>query len=87
MSESDQPGFLQQAGNFAADATVDTAADGFINNVVDGVASHLPGGSAVDAVLKTGIDFAANTAINKELGSIEGMFGHHEEAAASDAQS
>jgi hypothetical protein len=87
MSESDQPGFLQQAGNFAADATVDTAADGFINNVVDGVASHLPGGSAVDAVLKTGVDFAANTAINKELGAIEGMFGHHEEAAAADAQS
>ena len=71
MSESDQPGFLQQAGNFAADATVDTAADGFINNAIDGVASHLPGGSAVD----------------RELGNLEGMFGHHEEAPAADPQS
>ncbi len=84
MSESDKPSFLQQAGSFATDATVDTAADGFINNVVDGVASHLPGGSAVDAVVKTGVDFAANTAINKELGNIEGMFGHHDEAPPAD---
>jgi hypothetical protein len=85
MSESEKPNFLEQAGSFAADAAVDTAADGFINKAIDGVAGHLPGGAAVDAVIKTGVDFAANTAINKELGSIEGAFGHHEEAPPADS--
>ena len=84
MSETDKPNFLEQAGGFAADATVDMAADGFINNAIDGIASHLPGGSAVDAVVKTGVDFAANTAINNELGKIEGAFGHHEDAPPAD---
>ena len=81
MSETDKPNLLQEAGNFAADASVDTAADGAINNVIDGVASHLPGGSMVENVVKTGVDFEANTMINKELGNIEGMFGGHRDAA------
>ena len=75
MSDS-SPNIAEQAGNFAVDATVDTQADGMINRVIDGVADHLPGGSALDAVAKTGVDLAANNAINAELGNLEGMLGH-----------
>jgi hypothetical protein len=78
MSETDQPNFVEQAGNFAADATIDTGADGVINRFVDGVAGHLPGGEGIDTIAKTGIDLAANNAINAEVGKLEGMFGHHE---------
>jgi hypothetical protein len=74
--------FFEKAGTFASDAAIDTAADAEINKVVDGVASHVPGGGAVDAMLKTGIDLAANNAINAEVGKLEGMFGHHEAAPA-----
>jgi hypothetical protein len=65
----------EKIGGFAADATVDTTADGFINSALDGVASHIPGGSAVENVAKTGIDFEANSLINGELSKVEGMFG------------
>jgi hypothetical protein len=82
MSESDKPNFVEEAGSFAADATVDTAADGFINRAVDAVAEHLPGGEAVDQIAKTGVDLAANNAINAEIGKVEGMFGHHEDQPA-----
>ncbi|GAC1582960.1 MAG: hypothetical protein NVS3B7_18390 [Candidatus Elarobacter sp.] len=74
--------FFEKAGGFAQDAAVDTAADGAINNVIDGVASHIPGGGAFDTMLKTGVDLAANNAINAELGKVEGMFGHHDAAPA-----
>ncbi len=74
----------EKIGGFAADATVDTAADGFINNAVDGLASHIPGGAMAEGVLKTGIDFEANTLINGELGKVEGMFGGGQPAAAPD---
>jgi len=67
----------QKVGGFAADAGVDTVADTQINNVVDALASHLPGGSLIDGVLKTGIDLAANNAINAELGKFGGVFGQH----------
>jgi len=67
---------VEQAGNFALDAGVDTAADGFINNLIDGVASHLPGGETMAQVLKTGVDLAANNAINSEISNVEGgVFG------------
>ncbi len=69
--------FLEKVGGFAGDAAVDTTADGAINNVIDGIASHIPGGGAVDAMVKTGVDLAANNAINGELGKLEGMFGQH----------
>lgn len=70
------PNIAEQAGNFALDAGIDTAADGFLNNLIDGVASHIPGGEAVAQVLKTGVDLAANNAINSEIGNVEGgMFG------------
>jgi hypothetical protein len=68
-------GILGKIGGFAADATVDTTADGFINTAVDDVASHIPGGAAVENVAKTGIDFEANSLINGELSKVEGMFG------------
>ena len=72
------PNFAQEAGNFALDAGVDTAADGLINNVIDGVASHIPGGEAIDQVLKTGVDLAANNAINSEINNVEGkIFGEN----------
>ncbi len=67
---------LEKVGGFAADAGVDTFADNEINSVVDGIASHVPGGSGMEAVINTGVDLAANNAINGELGKIEGMFGH-----------
>ena len=69
--------FMQKAGTFAQDAAIDTAADGAINSVIDGVASHVPGGGMVDGMLKTGVDLAANNAINAEIGRIEGGFGGH----------
>jgi hypothetical protein len=72
----------EKVGGFAADAGVDTVADGGINSVIDGIASHIPGGSAMDAVIKTGVDLAANNAINAELGKVEGMFGQHPPEAA-----
>ncbi|MBV9409198.1 MAG: hypothetical protein JO164_10285 [Candidatus Eremiobacteraeota bacterium] len=59
-----------------------------INNVIDDVANHVPGGGAVDAMMKTGVDLAANNAINSEIGRIEGMFGGgHQDAAQSDTSS
>ena len=80
------PNFAEQAGAFAADAGIDTAADGVLNNVIDAVASHIPGGEAIAGVVKTGVDLAANNAINSEvnqgagglLGAVEGLFGHAE---------
>ncbi len=81
------PNFAQQAGDFVADAGVDTAADGFINQAIDGIASHIPGGEMVDQMLKTEVDLDVNNTINAEvnkgaggiLGDIEGMFGHSQE--------
>jgi hypothetical protein len=74
---ADTPNIAEQAGGFAADATVDTAADGFINNVVDGIAAHIPGGSNFEAVAKTGVDLEANNLINGEIGKLESEFGGH----------
>ncbi len=75
----EQPNLAEKVGGFAVDATVDTAADGFINRAIDGVASHVPGGAMAETVLKTGVDFEANSLINGEIGKIEGMFGRHDE--------
>jgi hypothetical protein len=74
---SDQPNLAEKVAGFATDATIDTGADGFINSAIDGIASHIPGGSAFDAVVKTGVDLEANNAINAELGKLEGEFGGH----------
>ena len=72
--------FFKEAGTFASDAAIDTAADGAINSVIDGVADHIPGGRALDAMAKTGIDLAANNAINAEVAKVEGAFGGHGDA-------
>ncbi|GAC1427975.1 MAG: hypothetical protein PVS3B3_15820 [Ktedonobacteraceae bacterium] len=85
MSTPHENNFLQGVGNFASDAVVDTTADGFINQGIDAVAIHLPGGSMVDQMLKTEVDQVANNAINNEvnkgvggmMGDAEGLFGHH----------
>jgi len=63
---------LEKFAGVAGDATVDNQADGVINNVLDSVASHIPGGEAVEGIVKTGVDQAANTAINDELGKLFG---------------
>ncbi len=84
MSTPNENNFLQGVGNFATDAAIDTTADNFINQGVDGVASHLPGGQMVDSMLKTEVDQVANNAINSEvnkgvdgiLHDAEGLFGH-----------
>jgi hypothetical protein len=80
MSDTSKPNLAEEAAGFAADATIDTAADRPINAVIDAVAEHVPGGQMIDQVAKTGIDLAANNAINAEVGKIEGMLGHHAEA-------
>ncbi len=85
MSTPRENNFLQGAGNFAGDAVVDTTADNFINQGVNDVASHLPGGQMVDQMLKTEVDQVANNAINNEVNKgvdgimrdAEGLFGHH----------
>ena len=79
MAENEQPNLAEKVGSFAVDASVDTAADGAINSMIDGVASHLPGGQMIDSVLKTGVDLAANNAINAEIGKVEGAFGQKPE--------
>ncbi len=81
------PNFAQQAGDFAADAAVDTTVDGFLNQAIDAVASHIPGGEMVDQMLKTGVDLDVNNTINSEVNKgaggvmqdIEGIFGHSQE--------
>jgi len=76
MPDND-PNIAEKVGGFAADATVDTAADGAINTLIDDVASHIPGGSNFEAVAKTGVDLEANNAINAEIGKLESEFGGH----------
>ncbi len=84
MSTPNQNNILQGIGNFASDAVIDTTADNFINQGVDAVASHLPGGQMVDQMLKTEIDQVANNAINNEVNKgvggmmrdAEGFLGH-----------
>jgi hypothetical protein len=77
---------LDKVGGFAADAGVDTFADNEINSVVDGIASHVPGGAGMETVLNTGVDLQANNFINAELGKVEGMFGGHSADADAPAQ-
>ena len=79
------PNFLQQAGGFAADAAIDTTADGLLNNVLDTVEQHvpIPGGQTVDKMLNTEVDQVVNNDINAEvnkgpagiMGDIEGLMG------------
>jgi len=76
MANTDQPNVAQEVGGFAVDATADTAVDGAINSVIDDVAAHIPGGGAMETVLKTGVDLQANNALNTEISNLEGMFGH-----------
>ncbi len=42
------PNFAEQAGGFMADAEVDTVADNLINQGVDAIASHIPGGEGFE---------------------------------------
>jgi hypothetical protein len=76
MGDTDQPNVAGATGGFAVDAGVDTAADGVINNLVDSVASHIPGGAGMETVLNTGVDQQANNLINGEISNLEGMFTH-----------
>jgi DNA gyrase/topoisomerase IV subunit B len=76
---------LQGAGDFAADAAVDTTADNLLNNVL-GTAEQkvpIPGGQTVDKMINTEVDQVVNNEINQELnkgvggilGDVEGLFG------------
>jgi|GEM_PF-5057826 len=47
------PNLAQQAGDFAVDAAVDTEADTLINQGVDAIASHIPGGEMFEQQLRT----------------------------------
>ena len=83
-----EPDLTAKAGGFAADAAVDTTADGFLNNALHGVEEHVPvpGGQVVDQMIQTEVDQVANNVINNEvnkgvggiLGDVEGLFGHHQ---------
>ena len=59
------PNFLEQAANLAKNAGIDTS------DLIDGVASHVPGGDAVAQVLKTGLDMATNKGASSEAGESE----------------
>jgi hypothetical protein len=86
MNQNQDPNIFQQAGDFAVDAAVDTTVDNFVNQGVDMVAQHLPGGQMVDQMLRTEADQVVNNAINSEinkgvggmLSDAEGLFGHRE---------
>lgn len=68
------PNFMQQVGNFGADAEVDTLADNLINQGVDAIASHIPGGEGFEQQLRTEVDQVVNNAINNELNKgVDGM--------------
>ena len=68
------PNFAQQAGDFAIDAAIDTEADKLANEAVDAVASHVPGGEAVEQMLETEVDQVLNNEINAKLNqSVEGI--------------
>lgn len=77
------PNFLSQLGNFSEDAAVDTTVDGFVNQAIDAVASHIPGGQALEQLLNTEVDQDVNNTINNELNKgiggmmqdAEGLFG------------
>ncbi len=79
-----EPNFAQQAGDFAADAAVDTEADALINQGVDTIAAHVPGGEMFEQQLRTEVDQVVNNAINNELNKgvggveqdVEGLFNH-----------
>jgi len=78
------PNIGQEVGDFAADAAVDTTVDGFLNQAIDAVASHIPGGEMVDQMFKTEADQVVNNEINAEVNKgaggimqdIEGIFNH-----------
>jgi hypothetical protein len=84
MNQNQDPNILQNVGDFAMDAAVDTPVDGLVNQGVDMVAQHIPGGQMVDQMLKTETDQVVNNAINAELNKgvggmlndVEGLFGH-----------
>jgi len=64
------PNPLQQAGDFAADAAIDTAADNLINQGIDAIAAHIPGGNLVEQMLKTEVDQVVNNEINQEVNKL-----------------
>ncbi len=76
------PNLAQEAGDFAIDASVDTAADNLINQGVDAIAAHIPGGEMFEQQLRTEVDQVVNNAINNELNKgvggieqdVEGLF-------------
>ena len=68
------PNFAQEAGNFAEDAAVDTSVDGFLNQGIDAIASHLPGGEMIDQMFKTEADQVVNNEVNTELSKGLGGF-------------
>ena len=83
FEDQQAPNTAQQTENFAADAAIDTSADGFINRALNEAASFIPGGQSVEPMLQTEIDQDANNVINTEVNKgvdgvmkdIEGFFG------------
>jgi hypothetical protein len=68
------PNFAQQAGDFAADAAIDTTVDGALNQGIDAIASRFPGGQGVEQMLNTEVDQVVNNDINAELNKgVDGM--------------
>ena len=60
-----EPNFLDQALNLAKTAGIDTS------DLIDGVASKIPGGDAVAQLLKTGLSMAGNEEADSEAGEAE----------------
>lgn len=80
------PSIGQKVGDFAADAAIDTTADGFINQGVGAIEARIPipGGEIVDKMIITEVDQVVNNEINTEvnkgaggiIGDVEGIFHH-----------
>ena len=58
---------FEQAGDFAVDAGIDTAANNIANGFIDGIASHIPGGRAIEPMIETEADLMLDNSINRRV--------------------
>ncbi len=76
MSEYNNPEHNnpEGVGEFALDAGVDTGANNIANRIIDGIASHIPGGRSIEPMIETEADLMLDNRINQGLNErLEGV--------------